>query len=230
MKFDVVILAGGFGTRLRSVVQNVPKPMAPVAGKPFLDHVLKSLPIANVGKIVLAVGYLHEKVSAYYGASYAGVPIQYSVENDPLGTGGGIAQALEYVTSETAVILNGDTFFDVDYEAFWEVHGLSSGDITLALKQIDLPDRYGTVLLEGKQVVKFQEKQEGLKTGLINGGVYWVNQGIKEEFPSEKVFSFEADFLEKKCNEMSIGGYISTGLFIDIGIPSDYERAQDIFA
>lgn len=111
MKFDVIILAGGLGTRLASVVKDVPKPMAPVADKPFLDHILNALPLGHVNKIILAVGYKSDKVINYYGDNFEEIPIEYSVEDEPLGTGGGIGLALNHVTQDTALILNGDTFF-----------------------------------------------------------------------------------------------------------------------
>ena len=230
MIFDVVILAGGLGTRLASVVSDVPKPMAPVAGKPFLDHILCKLPLEHIGRIILAVGHKYQKIEEYYGAEYNGTPIAYSIENEPLGTGGGIGLAMHKVQSDTALILNGDTFFDVNLEEMWQKHSNSAKVITLALKQMENPDRYGTVLLEGNTIVRFQEKIEGLSTGLINGGVYWVNKNILDELPNKEKYSFESDFLEMAVRDNKLNGCISKGLFIDIGIPSDYERAQEIFA
>jgi D-glycero-alpha-D-manno-heptose 1-phosphate guanylyltransferase len=230
MKFDVIILAGGLGTRLASVVSDVPKPMAPVAGRPFLDFILQKLPLNNIGQIILAVGYKYDKIEEHYGDSYNGVPIVYSIENEPLGTGGGIGLALTHLNEESALILNGDTYFDVDYEALWQSHSEGNKPMTLALKQVDAPDRYGTVLLEKNNIIRFQEKMEGLNTGLINGGVYWINAEFTNELPSDEKYSFESEVLEKKVLEGKLNGHISTGLFIDIGIPKDYERAQEIFA
>ncbi|MGB0851115.1 MAG: sugar phosphate nucleotidyltransferase, partial [Bacteroidia bacterium] len=166
MKFDVIVLAGGLGTRLASVVSDVPKPMAPVAGKPFMDHILCKLPLANIGKLIFAVGHKYEVIEEYYGSEYNSVPIEYSIEKEPLGTGGGIGLAMKLVSQDTALILNGDTFFDVNYEEMWEVHQTEGKLMTLALKQMQSPDRYGTVLLEKNEIVRFQEKLSGLKTGL----------------------------------------------------------------
>jgi len=230
MSIDIIILAGGLGTRLASVVSEVPKPMAPVAGKPFLDHLLCKLPMQNVNQIILAVGYKYEKIEEYYGHQYQNVPIIYSIEKEPLGTGGGIALALEKMTSEHGVILNGDTYFDVNYEELLEVHRDSNCHITLALKQIENPDRYGTVLLDKSKIVRFQEKVLGIKTGLINGGVYAISAAIKDLLPDATKFSFEKEVLEMNVEKGFLAGYISKGLFIDIGIPADYERAQTIFA
>jgi D-glycero-alpha-D-manno-heptose 1-phosphate guanylyltransferase len=230
MRFDVIILAGGLGTRLASVVSDVPKPMAPVAGKPFLDYILAKLPLSAIHQIILAVGHKYEKIEEYYGTSYQGIPILYSIEHEPLGTGGGIAQAMKYCVSANCLILNGDTYFDVNFEELFEIHTRVSRPITLALKQVESPDRYGTVLLDGNAVVQFKEKQAGIKTGLINGGVYAVNQSLISFFPSSEKYSFETEVLEKLVSQQKIAGHISQGLFIDIGIPSDYERAQHIFA
>ena len=230
MKLDVIILAGGLGTRLASVVSDVPKPMAPVAGKPFLDHILCKLPLGNISKIILAVGHKYEKIEAYYGSEYRDIPLHYSIELEPLGTGGAIGQSLESVTENNVLIINGDTFFDINIEELWQHHSASSKLLTLALKQIDKPDRYGTVLLESDTIVRFQEKQEGIKSGLINGGVYLAKKELGESLPTEDKYSFESEVLEKEVHKGTIGGYISDGLFIDIGIPTDYERAQHIFA
>lgn len=230
MKFDVIVLAGGLGTRLASVVSDLPKPMAPVAGKPFLDYILRGLPHAHVGKLILAVGHKYKTISDYYGDTYQHIPIVYSIEETPMGTGGGIALAMQHVEQDSVLILNGDTFFDVNYEELWQVQKEEGRLMTLALKQMQQPDRYGTVLLQSNQIIRFQEKQAGLNTGLINGGVYWANKDLINELPKMDKFSFESEVLEVKVKEQKLGGYISEGMFIDIGIPNDYERAQELFA
>ena len=230
MKLDVIILAGGLGTRLASVVSDVPKPMALVAGEPFLNQILQNLPLDNLAKIILAVGYKYEKIEEYYGAEYKGVPIVYSIENEPLGTGGGIGLAMRKTTCDEILILNGDTLFDVNLEELVQVHKAGDRLLTLALKQMENPDRYGTVLLEENKVVRFQEKKEGLSTGLINGGVYMADKSLLKELPTKDKYSFESEVLEAKVTSGKLGGHISTGLFIDIGIPKDYERAQSVFA
>jgi D-glycero-alpha-D-manno-heptose 1-phosphate guanylyltransferase len=230
MKFDVIILAGGLGTRLQSVVSDVPKPMAPVANKPFMDQILALLPIHNINQIILSVGYKFDVIKSYYGSDYKGISIVYSIENEPLGTGGGIKLALQKVETEHCLIMNGDTYFDIDFEQFWQIHNQHQNDISLALKQVEKPDRYGTVVLEKHRILKFSEKQAGLKSGLINGGLYWFKMSLLNAMPNDAKFSFESDFLEKQVSESVIGGYIDNGLFIDIGIPDDYERAQSLFA
>lgn len=230
MKMDVIILAGGLGTRLASVVSDVPKPMAPVAGRPFLDHILKLLPASHIAKIVLAVGHKYVKIKEYYGDEYEGIPLIYSIENEPLGTGGGIGLAMQHCTEETILVLNGDTYFDVDIEQLWQVHQSTEALMTLALKQMKTPDRYGTVLLQDDTILHFEEKKQGLKTGLINGGLYMVSSRLQNVLPDQEKYSFESEVLEKQVVTNELKGFISNGLFIDIGIPKDYERAQEIFA
>lgn len=230
MKLDVIILAGGLGTRLASVVNDVPKPMAPVAGKPFLEQIFKTLSAAHVAKVILAVGYKYEKIKAYYGSDFNGIPLVYSIEDEPLGTGGGIGLAMQKATEDHILVLNGDTFFDVNLAEMFEVHKSENATLTLALKQMEKPDRYGTVLLENYTIVCFQEKQKNIPTGLINGGVYLANKSLTNELPLVAKYSFETEVLEAKVGTGKLKGYISKGLFIDIGIPEDYERAQQIFA
>ncbi len=230
MKIDVIILAGGLGTRLASVVSDVPKPMAPVAGEPFLEQILKGLPKSHIAKIILAVGYKYEKIEEHYGSDYHGVPLVYSVEKEPLGTGGGIGLAMQKADADYILILNGDTYFDVNLEELIQVHNQHDALMTLALKQVAHPDRYGTVLLEKNTIVRFQEKQEGLSTGLINGGVYLTSKALVDVLPKVEKYSFEKEVLEAQVSYSGLKGYISEGLFIDIGIPQDYERAQSIFA
>jgi D-glycero-alpha-D-manno-heptose 1-phosphate guanylyltransferase len=230
MKFDVIILAGGLGTRLKTVVSEVPKPMAPVCGEPFLNQILEKLPIKNINSIILSVGYKHEVIRDYYKEEYNGIKLVYAVEDEPLGTGGGIKLALEKATEEHCLIVNGDTLFNVDHEQFWQNHVQQNNDITLALKMVQSPDRYGTVLLDRTKIVRFSEKKAGLKSGLINGGLYWIKTNLIQEMPRSHKFSFETEFLEAKVFELKMGGYIDDSLFIDIGIPEDYERAQSIFA
>ncbi len=241
MKFDVIILAGGLGTRLRSVVSEVPKCMAPVGGKPFLYYLLSSLRRYDVGRVVLSVGYLKESVFRWLGSENgANVPpggdwpfeIDFAVEKEPLGTGGGIRLALSKCREENVVVLNGDTFFNVDLETLVEIHcSLSpSSSTVIALKRMISFDRYGSVEIEmaseklGK-VLSFREK-EFCEEGLINGGVYSLKRSLVDLSSLPEKFSFEKDFLVGEASRGMVEGMISSSYFIDIGIPEDYERAQ----
>ena len=227
---EVIILAGGLGTRLRSVVSEVPKCMAPVAGKPFLWYLLKYLSRYDVSRVILSVGYLREVIFKWIDEvkDEFSFEFDYAVEEEPLGTGGGIRLAMSKVQGKEAIILNGDTFFDVDLNKLIEEHQSQAwAKITLALKPMANFDRYGTVLTDDNgRIIRFNEKQPCIE-GVINGGVYVLNndETIYEGLPNK--FSFETDLLQKKCGENGcLFGVTSGGYFIDIGIPVDYQRAQ----
>ena len=229
-----IILAGGLGTRLRSVISDLPKPMAPVAGQPFLHYIFLYLQKQGITDVVLSVGYKSEVIKEFFGDKYAGINIRYAVENEPLGTGGGIRQAMSLIDSD-AYVLNGDTFFDVDLKDLYEFYTMRSSDIALALKRMHHFDRYGTVEIGNKdRVLQFQEKRYKAE-GLINGGVYVINKNlfkkveeIEDTILSQR-FSFEKDILEKHLLPLHYQGKEFGGYFIDIGIPEDYERAQTDF-
>lgn len=226
---DTIVLAGGLGTRLQSVVRNVPKPMAPVAGKPFLYWLLTYISKFNPSKIILSTGYLNHAVEEYFGDNFNNIKVVYSNEQEPLGTGGAIKKALEYSDTENCLILNGDTFFKIDYYSFLQFHINQKNDFSMALKEIENPLRYGTVKLESSQIKEFKEKTDGVKIGFINAGVYLFNKSLLKHLPEEEKFSFEKDFLEKNVNKLNLSGWVSDGYFIDIGIPEDYKKANDEF-
>ncbi|WP_017733576.1 nucleotidyltransferase family protein [Nafulsella turpanensis] len=222
---DAIILAGGMGTRLRSVIQNVPKPMAPIGDTPFLSYLLDELKQQGVQKVVLSTGYKHEIVEQHYGDSYKGMQLVYSVEDSPLGTGGAIKKALRLVNSPNALILNGDTMFRVDLQGMYRFHQENESDLTLALKKMEDSQRYGVVETTSNRVVRFREKAEK-KAGSINGGVYLLRKDLllEKDFPEK--FSFEKDFMEAYFRDFKVMAFVSDGYFIDIGIPEDYARAQ----
>lgn len=226
---EIIILAGGLGTRLRSVVSEVPKCMASVAGKPFLWYLLKYLTRFNVSKVILSVGYLREVIYKWIDEVKDEFPFafEYAVEEVPLGTGGGIKLALSKATTNDVVVLNGDTFFDVDLNELMKAHCLYLSAVTLALKPMNDFDRYGRVIIDNvdKRIIEFKEK-EYCKAGLINGGVYVINrlEYIFEGLPEK--FSFETDVFEPQCKLGKLFGIVQNGYFIDIGIPEDYNKAD----
>lgn len=222
---EAVILAGGFGTRLRSVVSDVPKPMAPVAGKPFLNYLFEYLSKFKITSVVLCTGYKHEIIEHYFSGNFKNISIKYSVEDEPLGTGGAIKKAFNLIESNNAIILNGDTLFNVDLSEFITSHEENKAEISIALKHLTNYDRYGSVILNKNKVVGFEEKQFK-DEGYINGGVYIVNKSIFEKLNLPITFSFEKEILETKLHELNVHGYQSSAYFIDIGIPDDYEKAQ----
>ena len=232
---EVIILAGGLGTRLRSVVSEVPKCMAPVAGKPFLWYLLRYLQRYDVSRVILSVGYLREVIFRWIDTVREEFPFEfdYAVEETPLGTGGGIALAMQHVHGDGAIILNGDTCFDVNLSELQDFHRLHpEAKIVLALKAMRDFDRYGTVVTnEQGKVLEFREKRPCAE-GLINGGVYWMNN-IPRENPESLFyglpdkFSFETEVLTRHCGANGcLYGIAQNGYFIDIGIPEDYRRAE----
>ena len=229
-----IILAGGLGTRLRSVISDLPKPMAPVAGQPFLHYIFLYLQRQGITDAVLSVGYKSEVIKEFFGDKYAGINIRYAVENEPLGTGGGIRQAMSLIDSD-AYVLNGDTFFDVDLTDLHEFYTRRSSDIALALKRMHHFDRYGTVEIGNQdRVLQFQEKRYKAE-GLINGGVYVISKDLFKKVEAiegtilPQRFSFEKDILEKHLLALRYQGKEFKGYFIDIGIPEDYDRTQTDF-
>ena len=226
-----IILAGGFGTRLQSVVTDVPKPMAPINNLPFLNYQLNYLKYFGIKNIVFSTGYLSNKISDYYKDEFNGLTISYSNETTPLGTGGGIRLAIENTNNEDVLVLNGDSFFDVDIHSFYNLHKKNKAYISLALRQVNDAGRYGTIIKnENHSITSFKEKNGVEKEGIINGGVYIINKELYlKETPPDKNFSIEKDFFEKKINTLNIFGFEFNGYFIDIGIPDDYLKAQHDF-
>lgn len=228
---ECIILAGGLGTRLREVVSDVPKCMAEVAGKPFLSYLLDWCKVQSFGRVILSLGYLSEVVTSWVEKNEYPFEIIYAKEEEPLGTGGAIKLAMQSVLGERAVVINGDTFFDVDITELYTFHNEKSANISLALKPMTDFDRYGRVELNtDNRIIAFIEKQQ-CREGLINGGVYLIDKDVllsDKELPLK--FSFEKNILEAKINTLPIYGNIQDTYFIDIGIPEDYRKANVDFA
>lgn len=227
---EVIVLAGGLGTRLRSVVSEVPKCMAPVNGKPFLYYLLSVLSYYPVTKVVLSVGFKRKFIEDWVREHGSEFPfdIDFAVEEVPLGTGGGIRLALEKCDSDAICVMNGDTFFDVDLEELLESHQHSGRLLTMAVKHLQNFDRYGTVSFgENGAVTGFNEKRF-CEDGYINAGVYMISdRSLLKDMPEK--FSFEKAFLEPQATEGHVQAYVSDGYFIDIGIPQDYAKANEDF-
>jgi D-glycero-alpha-D-manno-heptose 1-phosphate guanylyltransferase len=228
-----IILAGGAGTRLRHLLGDTPKSLAPVNGKPFLHYLLQHLWLQGFEHLILATGMGGETVAEgamQWAAAHQPCRISISQESEPLGTGGAIMQALRYVEEENVLVVNGDTFFDCHFRNALPLHLDSNASCTMLLLPMPQPDRYGTVALntEGK-VIAFHEKQP-LAEGLINTGAYWINTAAmsQQQFPG--AFSWENEFLAKAADKGLIAAYESGGYFIDIGVPEDYAKAQTDFA
>lgn len=219
---EAVILAGGLGTRLRPCVENLPKPLAPVGGRPFIEYILDYLYNNGVCRSVISTGYMSEAIESSVGSAYRGMTVRYSREENPFGTGGAIKKSLSLCSDESIVVVNGDTFFDVDLFKMKKAHEASGCSITLAAKMLGNAERYGCLTAEGGRLTGFCEK--GISaSGLINGGVYFIKKNALDGVEEEK-FSFEKRVLENKS--FSTGVFESGGYFIDIGIPQDYRKAE----
>lgn len=226
---ECIILAGGLGTRLQSVVKDVPKCMAEVAGNPFLKYIFDYLAKQDFQHIVLALGYKSEIILDWIEQQDYPFEISYVIEETPLGTGGAIKLAFSQIKEDSAIVVNGDTYFDIDSVALFNFHKSHKAILSLALKPMVDFDRYGSVELDGNnRIIKFNEKQRCSK-GLINGGIYVVEKSLFSKFNLPEKFSFEKDVMESKINDIGIYGCIQDSYFIDIGIPSDFEKANKEF-
>lgn len=223
---EAIVLAGGFGTRLRQVVADVPKPMAPVAGRPFLEVLLRSLAQKGFSRAVLSLGFMAEKISGHFGSRFAGLDIAYVVEDTPLGTGGATRLAAEACTQDHVYVFNGDTYLDLEAERLEQQWRTRRYPIVVG-RQVPDTARYGRLVVEDGRVISFAEK--GMTgPGLINAGCYVLPRDALSQFPVLKPFSIETDFLMQAVAHTRVEVFVSKGMFIDIGIPEDYARAQQL--
>lgn len=225
-----IILAGGFGTRLRAVVGDLPKVLAPVAGRPFLSYLIDNLRMQGIHRFVFSLGEKAGRVAHYLKEQYPTLNYTTVTEDEPLGTGGGIRLALQKTKEENILVVNGDTLFEVDVAALFAQHIRRHAECTLALKPMKNVDRYGAVQLDEENRILFFEEKNFTEEGLINGGVVLLNKEkfFRRSFPLK--FSFERDYLETYAGEGKFFGSVQDGYFIDIGIPADYAKAQQDLA
>ena len=222
---EAIILAGGRGTRLSSVVPNLPKPLAPVNGRPFLSYVLASLAMQGFTRICLSTGYMADAIEQQYGTNFRNMELVYVQEESPLGTGGAIRAALASTATQDIFVLNGDTLARVDFQAMMEQHRNSGDTLTIALTQVTDTARYGAVTVNDSHVTAFSEK--GITgPGYINAGIYLMRRSIFTPFLLPEAFSFEQQILMEHFSALCPGAFLSSGYFIDIGVPEDYMRAQ----
>ena len=230
---QAIILAGGLGTRLRSAVPDLPKCMAPVAGRPFLSYVIDYLQEQGIEKFIFALGYKSEDFEVFLRTKLPADPAkggelrcQLSIEAEPLGTGGAIRLACQKATEGTVLVLNGDTFFGIHADELSAFHEQQKADCTLCLKPMENFDRYGVVELNSDGSIRHFREKQFYEAGLINGGVYALDRARFLSASLPEKFSFEKDYLEKQAPHGRLYGLVQNGYFIDIGIPEDYERAQ----
>ena len=222
---EAIIIAGGLGTRLRSIVPDKPKCMAEVQNRPFIGYVIDYLRIQGIERIIFSLGYKYEQIEDFLKAHYATLNYTLVVENEPLGTGGAIKLALTETDEQNILIVNGDTLFKVDVREIANFHITRHAECTLALKPMNEISRYGVVSInDDGRICSFKEKQHN-QDGNINGGVYILNKPLFLSHNLPDRFSFEKDYLEAFVNNASFYGCIQNGYFIDIGIPEDYNKA-----
>jgi D-glycero-alpha-D-manno-heptose 1-phosphate guanylyltransferase len=227
---EAIVLAGGLGTRLASRLRGLPKPMAPVAGRPFLEILLTQLRRSGCTRALLSVGHQHTVIQDHFGTSFHGMPIEYVVESVPLGTGGAIRLALAQAREESVLVLNGDTFLDADYAAMMrfhaaEFHAGCGAAVTLAVVHRDDVGRYGGVTIEGQRIVSFQEKGHS-GPGWISAGTYVLARNLAWPPALPEKFSIERDFFVPEVARLRPAAFTIDGYFLDIGIPEDLDRAQ----
>lgn len=229
MADEAIVLVGGFGTRLRSEVPDLPKPLAPVAGRPFLAYVLDNLAAGDIRRVILATGYLGELVEQAIGRRWRGMEVVYSREPEPLGTGGALALAARRLHGNAVHLSNGDTFLRYSPQQLQQRAEQEQVALAVALARVDDVGRYGAVELAGGRVAAFSEKG-GQGAGFINAGSYFLGSAALASLPETSAFSFETDVLLPRAASEGLAACVDTADFIDIGVPEDYRRAQLIFA
>lgn len=225
---QAILLAGGLGTRLRSVVSDRPKPMALIEGRPFMEYVVRGLARFGITDIIFAVGYKGSMVEEHFGDGTAfGIRASYAYEEELLGTAGAIKNAGRFVTEDSFFVLNADTFYRIDYGRLVTIKEENGLDMALVLREVPDVSRYGAAVLDGVMLTGFNEKAKEAGPGTINGGVYLMSRKLLDEIPAGKV-SLEHEMIPGWMKEgRRLGGFVNDGYFIDIGVPDDYFRFQE---
>lgn len=226
-----VILAGGLGTRLRPVLgEGLPKAMASVDGQPFLAWMLRWLEQQRVTEVVLSLGYGCGAITEWLSRQSLGLSVTVVEEDEPLGTGGAIMHALRTCGAPRMIVLNGDTITDLDLARFADFFDAAGADLAIAATCVPDASRYGTLEFDAgsKRLIGFEEKRPVQAAGFINAGVYAVDAARLLGFDLPKRFSFEDDFLRRQIASLDMRVFAEITEFIDIGIPSDYARAQHV--
>ena len=223
---QAIILAGGFGTRLQSTVGVIPKPVAPVAGRPFLCWLLEYMAAQGITEAVVCLHYMPEMIRGYLGNRYAGIKLTYAVEETPLGTGGAIRHALSLLNTEKPVfVLNGDSLVHVNYIHMLQTHYRKHRLLTMATSQVGDCSRYSVLNVSGGQVQSYKARGDA-SFGTTSNGFYIMSPALFDGVELDSTFSFEADFLAHHIPVLKPASYNAVEYFIDIGVPEDYARAQ----
>jgi D-glycero-alpha-D-manno-heptose 1-phosphate guanylyltransferase len=220
------ILAGGLGSRLRSVISDRPKVLAPVDGVPFLSHLIRQLGRAQIDEAVLLVGYGANRVSSEIGERHYGVNLKYSFEKELLGTGGAVRLAFPILRGKSILLMNGDSYCNLDLRAFVNYHHAHGESVSLTLTWVDDASRYGSIALgPDDRITQFEEKKPHPAPGWINAGIYLIDRELFEEVPPNTCTSLERDLLPKWIARHDVFGFRG-GEFIDIGVPESYAQAS----
>lgn len=223
---QALILAGGRGERMRPLTDNLPKPLLPVAEKPFLNYLVKFLKSQGVSDFIFAIGYKGEQIEAYFkdGRDF-GVKILYSKEDFPLGTAGPVKKAEPFIKEEDILVMNGDTFVDIDLKVMMDFHKKMGKSITIAAVNVENPSRYGQLIIRNNIIEEFKEKGAKVESNFINAGAYIVKKDILNSFPQGIKIDFETGIFPKFSN--NIAAFQTKGYFIDIGVKEDYYRFSE---
>lgn len=228
-RLTAVILAGGLGTRLRPLVGNCPKVLAPVNNRPFLSYLLDQLSSNGFSHVILCTGYGADIISAAFGSVYKGLTIEYSQETKPLGTGGAIRDAIPHIKTDHILVMNGDSYINVDLKIYIKWHFQNQIDVSLLLTKVSDASRYGRVDVDKNGLVKkFVEKGEVTTPGWINAGVYILDKNLFSHTPTGEPFSLEHDFFPSLVGK-GIYGFQCKCAFIDIGTPESYDKVDQFF-
>ena len=225
---EAIILAGGMGTRLRSIIPDLPKPLAPINGRPFLEILLDSLDMKGFSHVILSVGYMGDTIIKHFGSSYGSLKIDYVLEEQPLGTGGAIKLAIEKCSNKHTYIFNGDTYLNLEIEEV-ELLWQENRDLMIIGREVLDTNRYGRLYVKNGMVCEFLEKGIG-GAGFINAGCYVIDPKSMPSFPQADKFSFEEDYLASVVAKSGVRFFKTNGMFIDIGVPEDYFLAQKILS
>lgn len=229
MPLTAIILAGGLGTRLRAVLPDLPKPMAPINGRPFLEYLLDYWHAQGIERFLLSIGYKHEMIMEHFGDHYKGVPLDYIIESKPMGTGGGLLLAAEKIKTDSFLVLNGDTYFTVNLQKLIQFAEQNVTDWCFGLFMTSSVDRYMGMEVSPVGKINSLKINENQNPCYVNGGVYWIRHSALRniKLPQKEMISLENDILpEALANNQRLFGLAFDTKFIDIGIPEDYCRSD----
>jgi D-glycero-alpha-D-manno-heptose 1-phosphate guanylyltransferase len=225
---DVIILSGGFGTRLKGVIGDVPKPMAQIAGRPFLELLLRQVKRQGFSRVILSVGYKQEVIREHFGNQALGLRVFYSIEDSPLGTGGALKEAGRCLETEAALVMNGDSYTDADLARLVREHAVNDADVTVVVIPETRSDAGSVVLGEDGQVRAFAEKRAIPGSRYLSAGIYMLNRDLLAGLPVGVKLSLEEQlFPQWLAASKKIMGFVYNGPCIDIGTPERFQIAQN---